>query len=116
MFIGDDGAPPDETYSHFGFKIIDGSVYASNCDDSIQKITDTGVDLSEEWQWTRLKVVVNPGVDCKFYVDGILKVTHTDNLPIEAGFYLNMGVQVKVGHNLARQMRLGRVLLEKAYI
>lgn len=109
----DGGTPPDETYYHFGFVIINGRVWATNCDDSDQKITDTGVDLAFGHQFTRLRVVVDPGVDCKFYVNDVLKVTHTEKLPEEAEYYLNMGIQIS--SDATRQMRLYRFLLEKAY-
>ncbi|GAH57125.1 unnamed protein product, partial [marine sediment metagenome] len=71
------------------------------------------VDLAETHQFTRLKVVVNPEVDVKFYVNGVLKVTHTEKLPEEAPYYLNMGI--KISSDSARQIRLYRFLLEKAY-
>lgn len=111
--ILDNSAPPDEGYTHFGFKIVNASIFASNSDDSTQKITDTGVDLAPVWQFTRLKVVVNPGVDCKFYVNGVLKVTHTENLPIDEYFFLNVGITTN--EDTWKSLHLGRFLFEKAY-
>lgn len=114
LFIVDSDTPPDELYTHFGFKIINGRVWATSCADPNQEITDTGVDLvNVAYQFTRLKVVVNPGVDVKFYVNGVLKVTHTENLPAEDAYYFLMGITT--GADAGKVLGLGRFLLEKAY-
>lgn len=100
-----------ETDDHFGWKIIGADLYASNADGTTQEITDTGVDLSTGSQRTRLKAVLNPGVDCKFYVNDVLKVTHTENLP---GYEsLELKVHAKTLTTMARNIEIGRVLLEK---
>lgn len=113
VLLGDDGVLPDETYEHFGFKIINGDIYATNAEYDTQKITDTGVNVAAGYQFLRLKVVVNPGVDCKFYVNDVLKVTHTEHLPTETGFYHIMGITT--AENVVKAMVLGQFTLEKAY-
>ncbi|MBA7574469.1 hypothetical protein ES708_16275 [subsurface metagenome] len=105
--------PPSETDEHFGWKIIGADLYASNADGTTQKITDTGVNLAAGDQRTRLRIVVNPGVDIKFYVNDVLKVTHTDNLPAETKLYFH--IQVRTTTTGYRSVNLGRVLVEKEY-
>ena len=107
----DYSAPPDETYSHIGFKIINTTLYASNADDFTQKITDTGVMMVAGYKRTRLMAVLNPGANCKFYVNGVLKVIHTENLPVEPEYYLNVGIITNT--TTSKYLRLNRFLLEK---
>ncbi|MBA7596047.1 hypothetical protein ES703_07027 [subsurface metagenome] len=104
-------APPTETDNHFGFKIVNGDLYASNGDDTTQKITDTGVNISSGSQHTVLRAVVTQGTNVKFYVDGVLKVTHTDNLPAAGQYRLNMGFTTNEAAN--KYMRLGRIAYER---
>ncbi|MBA7527590.1 hypothetical protein ES705_19766 [subsurface metagenome] len=112
-FAETDSDPPSETDEHFGWKIIDADLYASNADGTTQKITDTGVNLVAGDQKTRLRVVVNPGVDIKFYVNDVLKVTHTDNLPNEPKLYFHTHVRVTTAAYSA--VHLGRILMEREY-
>lgn len=103
--------PPNEISSHFGWKIIGKDIYASNADWAAQDLTDTGENISSNDVRKRLKLVLNPGTDCKFYVDDVLKVTHTTHLPTEEDCYLYLYFKTLIG--TAREMRLGRVLLER---
>lgn len=105
--------PPSETNKHAGFKIVNGDLYASNADGATQKITDTGVNLSAGYQFTCVRVDVDPGVNCKFYVNGTLKVTHTDNIPQYGDYYFNSGIVANA--DLVREICLGRFLLEREY-
>ncbi len=105
--------PPSETDEHFGWKIIGADLYASNADGTTQKITDTGVNVVAGDQRTRLRVVVDLGVDIKFYVNDVLKVTHTDNLPAETKLYFHTHVRVTTTDY--RAVHLGRILVEKEY-
>ncbi|GAI59522.1 unnamed protein product [marine sediment metagenome] len=105
--------PPSETTKHFGWKIIDADLFASNADGITQKITDTGINLESGPQKTRLRAVVNPGIDIKFYVNDVLKVTHTVNLPDENHYYFH--TQVRVTAPTFRTTYLGRILIEKEY-
>jgi len=104
-------APPSETANHFGFKILNGDIFASNADGTTQKITDTLVDLAAGSQHTPLRVEVAQGVNAKFYVNGVLKVTHTENLPPAGQYRLNMGVTTNEAAN--KYMRIGRVAYER---
>ena len=104
--------PPDELAQHFGWKIIGGDLYASNAS-TAQTITDTLVDLQAAEQRTRLKMVWVPGTDLKFYVDDVLKVTHTTNLPTILDFYLHFHVRTLIA--AGRNIYLGRVLIEKVH-
>ncbi len=107
--------PPSETEHHFGWKIVDGDLYAyaSNADGTTQEITDTTVDLASGMQRTRLKMVFNPGTDCKFYVNDVLKVTHTLNLPTRE--YYRLHFHLKMTGTIYRSIKLGRVLIEKEH-
>jgi hypothetical protein len=105
--------PPSETDDHFGWKIDGADLYASNADGITQTITDTTVDLAVGHQRTRLKMVLNPGTDCKFYVDDVLKVTHTTNLPDATDYYLHFAIRTLEA--AAKGIYLGRVLIEKEH-
>ena len=72
--------PLIDTEEHGGFKIVGGDIYATNADGTTEKATDTGVNLGQGGNRT-LEV---RGVDAnkiEFYVDEVLKVTHTENYP-----------------------------------
>ena len=106
--------PPSEVQDHFGWKSVGGDLYASNADGLTQKITDTGVKLTADGlERTRLKMIINPESYCKFYVNDVLKVTHTENLLNATFAYLHMVVQTKVA--ATRFIRVGRVLIEKEH-
>lgn len=106
--------PPSETASHFGWKIIDGDLYASNADGTTQKIADTTVNLTTGEQRTRLKMVFNPDVDCKFYVDDILKATHTINLPKIATYpHPLLYFYILTLADVSNEIYLGRGLIQR---
>jgi len=105
--------PPSETVNHFGWKIIGAVLYASNADGTTQTITDTGVSLSTSAQRTRLKIVFVPGTDCKYYVNDVLKVTHTTNLCGDSYAFLHF--HMRTLEAAAKGISLGRVLIEKEY-
>jgi len=105
--------PPSETVDHFGWKIIGADLYASNADGATQTITDTTVDLTTGSQRTRLKMVLNPGTDCKFYVNDVLKVTHTTNLPDATLYYLH--IHLRTLEAVVKRLYSGRVLIEKEH-
>jgi len=109
----DTSNPPSETIAHFGWKIIDADLYASNADGTTQTITDTTVDLSSGFQRTRLKIVFTPGTDCKFYINDILRVTHTTNLPIVNNYYFH--AYLRTTEAVSKNIYIGRVLLEKEH-
>jgi len=111
-FAEDYADPPSETSIHFGWKIVDKDIYASNANGATQTITDTLVDLATGYQRTRLKAVLTPGTDCKFYVDDVLKVTHTTNLPV-AGSNAYLHVHVRTLEAVVKYIYLERVLIER---
>lgn len=107
---------PSETAHHFGFKLAGGSgqdIYASNGDGTNSNVADTGANIPTGYQRTRLRVVLNPGTDCKFYVNDVLKRTHTTNLPTQT--YLLMSVGVITGEDSSKTLWLGRLLIEKEH-
>ena len=105
--------PPYETSQHIGWKMIGADLYASSANGTTQTITDTTVDLVAQPQRTRLKIVLNPGTDCKFYVNDVLKVTHTTNLPTTDSYYLHFHIRTLAA--ASKQVKVGRVLIEKEY-
>ena len=103
--------PPTETEHHVGFKLVNGDLYASSGDGSVQEITDTTINLASGNQFTRLKVVLLPGTNAKFYVNGVLKATHTTRLPTQNYTHLNMGIATTDAFR--SEIELGRVLIER---
>ena len=109
----DTGSPPDEVMYHFGFKIVNGDLYASSGDEEEQEITDTGVNLSTGYQNTRLKIEFKAESYVKFYVNDVLKVTHTTHIPTQVYFYRNFGVVTN--ENKPKGLSVGRLLIVKEY-
>lgn len=108
------GDPPSEIEHHVGWKIIGADLYASNADGATQTITDTTVDIVPSTnQRTTLKIVLNPGIDCKFYVNDVLKVTHTTNLPTDNNLYLHFHMRTLA--NTSKSLVIGRALTELEY-
>lgn len=67
------------TLEHFGFIVEDGTLYASNADGSTQTVTDisAGITITTgHAYWATFD-----GTTILFYVDGVLKATHTTNVP-----------------------------------
>jgi hypothetical protein len=115
FYMQESNSTPPTTGNHFGFYTSGDTIYASNADGTTQKATTTGVNISTGEQLTRLKVVVNPGTDVKFYINDVLKVTHgaSDNLPSVGNYRLTIGV--KTGNNTQRDLYVNRVLITKEY-
>ena len=112
QFTRDIVMPPRDIVHHIGWKIVNADLFAVNSDGT-QKITDTLVDITIGNQRTRLKIVFIPGTDVKFYVNGVLKVIHTTNLPTLDDLKLNMGITTNEG--VKKFIMLNRVLIEKEY-
>ena len=75
----DEGLPPSDTCDHAGFKIIDGRVWATNADGTTETATDTGFDVTvDEFHYFEM---IGDGSSIKYYIDDVLKATHTTNLP-----------------------------------
>lgn len=63
----------------FGFKIVDGLLYALHLKDGSEYTTQiTGITLTN---FNRYKAIYTSGSKIEFYVDDVLKATHTTNLP-----------------------------------
>lgn len=104
---------PPGIVDHFGFYTSGDVFFASNADATTQKTTTTGVALTSGDQRTKLKIVVNPGTDIKFYINNVLVMTHTVNLPALGSYRFVMGL--KTGNTTARDISLNRVIVQKEY-
>jgi hypothetical protein len=70
------------TTKHYGFKILNGVLWATNADGATEKATTTGITITaSSYEFYGLEVIFIPSTSCRFYVNGVLKVTHTDNVP-----------------------------------
>jgi len=75
---------PVMTERHFGFKIIDGAIWATDCDGTnAENATDTGVVYGGAYVERRL-LIRHLGSSIAYYVDNVLKVTHSTNVPASA--------------------------------
>ena len=109
------GQMPTIDQTHFGFSLQgDGIVYASNSIAGFEQRTTTGVTLSTGEQFTRLKAVFTVGTDIKFYVNDVLKVTHTSLLPAGTGG-LFFNIYIGTDADADKTIELGRVLIKKEY-
>jgi len=111
--INDQTDPPGNNDYQVGFIIRNSVVYGHCGNGSAYTETTTGVTLDQGVQRTRLKLIFNPGTDCKFYVDDVLKCTITTNLPTAFPFRIYTAMQ-----NLSEDVqtiRIARVLIEKVY-
>ncbi len=73
---------PTATEKHIGFKLDGEDIYATNADGATQKITDTGINHGSGI--TRTLMFIAKGTTVYFYVDGVLVITHTVNVPTGA--------------------------------
>lgn len=93
------GVTPSVTAYHLGFRIVNGDIYASNGNGVNGTQTDTGIKAT---QWANITFVAVYGTDnIKYYINGILKATHTTNRP--AGITLNMHHSVKTTENVLKE-------------
>lgn len=104
---GDVAADATLTSRHIGFFIQDGTLYASNADNTTQTRTDisSGVTLTN---YNVFKYVRGTS-DIKFYVNNTLVATHTTNIPTgntNAGFAV--GITTRTG--AARSMYIPRFI------
>jgi hypothetical protein len=104
-----------EGKEHFGWKIIGADLYATNSNNSDETITDTGVDMELSHQRTRLKMVYDPGQNLKFYVNDVLKATHTTNLPQYTSTGRSYGPYFSIitGEDAVKEIDIGRILIER---
>ena len=78
------GAPPhlSLTDNHVGFKVINNVLYGTVGDYEAESVLELGTITADEYI---LECVFKPGVECRFYVDGVDKGALTTNLP--SGIY-----------------------------
>jgi hypothetical protein len=101
------------TDRHYGFMVEDGTLYASNGNNTTQTRTDisSGITLTS---WNTYTAIFTTGVNCKFYVNGTLKATHTTNLPTTGITRFQIGVQTQT--TAARGMEvLNNVAMYSSY-
>lgn len=106
--------PPSETAIHFGWKLINGDLYASNGTALGQTITDTGVNCLITYRYV-LKIVLEEGVSAKFYVDNVLKATHTTNLPGGGSIWFYIHAHIRTTTTATHDLKVGRILMERTY-
>jgi len=94
---------PSLTEAHIGWRLLNGDLFASNGDGTNGTQTDTGIDLSQ-YVTAELLIVGTGGTSIAFYVDRVLKATHTTNLPTEWTYFCWLGI--KNSNGVARIMRI----------
>ena len=103
------------TENHFGFSVdSNGNVLANNGHATAYTETDTTINIAETYEILRMKIVLNPGTNCLFYVNGVLRATHTTNLPTAGAMYfLHQGI--RASSTGQKTVRFDRIFLEKEY-
>jgi hypothetical protein len=71
------------TYNHIGFKLIDANLYGTVADGTTEQTLL--LETLTAAVYRRLECVFTPGVECRFYVDGVDKGALTLNLPSGTG-------------------------------
>jgi parallel beta-helix repeat protein len=86
--------PPSLTAKHVGWKIINGRIWATNADGTTETATDTGIDMLDSYTIANLLIECTVTFsELKFYVDGVLKATHTTNIPDQPNVYIYMSIK-----------------------
>ena len=109
-------SPPNPAFPHMGFKIVNGDIFASSAGMAGEKLDDTGVNENPAAiEQVRLKVVFDPGVSLKFYVNDVLKITRLTDLPANGNvnYMFNEGVTTNAA--AVRYLYLGRHLIQIPY-
>ena len=88
---------PTTTQSHFGFRVLNGAIYASCGDGTTGNQVDTGVTVVQH-QARELFVIFGAN-NIKFYVDKVLKATLTANRPGVGSFYFSMWLKTTEAAN-----------------
>lgn len=84
--------PPTDTSEHGGFKIINGEIWATNADGITETATDTGISIAAVGTGASLEMRAVAGT-IEFYVVGILKATHTTNLPSSWDYMICLSIE-----------------------
>jgi hypothetical protein len=113
FFINNTAYPPTETLAHVGFIISNGDLYSSSADGTTQETQDTGIDIVAAAQLTFCKAVVIPGTSVKFYVNNVLKTTHTTKVPPASTPWcvLNLGLKTLAAANI--YIGIERIIITK---
>jgi hypothetical protein len=82
---------PTDIGKHISFKMINGTLYASNANGATQTIVTTGVTISPGVNYNLY--IEYDGTSVRFYVNGILKVTNSTNIPTNELFYISYYIQ-----------------------
>ncbi|MBA7560748.1 hypothetical protein ES708_02379 [subsurface metagenome] len=96
--------PIAATDRHVGWRITNGEIYASNADGAVEKATDTGVSIAGMWASAKLLILVTAANTVEYYVNGVLKATHTTNMPV-GGNYLLLG-SIKTNAAVDRRFKI----------
>ena len=79
----DVGFPPPLTSKQLGFKVIDGTIWSTSGDGTTEETYSTGISYASDWAIHCLEWRVRDSSHIDFYVDGVLKTTHTLHLPAD---------------------------------
>jgi len=87
------------------FKITNNTLESSTSDASTEEDQEiSGISLST---WNTYRIRIDLGNSVKFYVNGVLKNTHSTNIPDDADYsFMNIGAGIKTTTTAARTMRL----------
>ena len=80
---------------HLGFFIEDGTLWASNADGTTQTATDISAGITVTNKHTYR--VIRDTSEIRFYVDNVLKATHSTNLPTSNSHKLFIGITAATG-------------------
>ncbi|MGA2670132.1 MAG: hypothetical protein ABSF21_01750 [Dehalococcoidia bacterium] len=79
-------APLSDIGRHGGFKIINGEIWATTGDGTAETATDTGLNIAAAWSGRTIDVRGITNTSIQYYIDGVLKATHTTNLPSASNY------------------------------
>jgi len=108
-------APPVPTNvcTHIGFKIVAGRIWASNGNGVAGTQTDTLIDMGV-WM-TRWLYLEHKGTSIDFYIDTVLKATHTTNIPAPGFSRIMSYITNTVAANRYLQVRRHHLVFEGPY-
>lgn len=104
------------TAKHIGFIARNNVMYGSNANGSSQTITALSGVINLNASQFHVEARMTSGVDVKFYVNGVLKATHTTNLPTGAMVnevsYFRCGIRQDASDSNSRFSSISSVELE----
>jgi len=107
--------PPIDTEQHVGWKVeaANSNVWASSGNGTNNSLTDTGIVLTNAaYMWNSLKLVWTVGTDCKFYIDNVLKATHTLYLPTQDDYQFHIHLR-SPSQAIDQWFNFSRILIER---